>query len=75
MQIVKTLERMFTEGLISRREFITRLSAMGIAVTMSPLLVPEKVKAAVPKQGGHFKMGATGGQPRIPWTRQRLPPT
>ena len=61
MRIVKTLERMFTEGLISRREFITRLSAMGIAVTMSPLLVPEKVKAAVPKKGGHFKMGATGG--------------
>ena len=61
MQIVKTLERMFTEGLINRREFIARLSALGIAATMSPLLIPKNVKAAVPKKGGHFVMGATGG--------------
>ena len=61
MHIVKSIERMFTEGLINRREFISRLSALGIAVTMSPLLVPGKVEAAVPKKGGHFKMGITGG--------------
>ena len=61
MQIVKTLERMFTEGLINRREFIARLSALGIAATMSPLLIPKNVEAAVPKKGGHFVMGATGG--------------
>jgi peptide/nickel transport system substrate-binding protein len=61
MQIVKSLERMFTEGLINRREFIARLSALGIAATMSPLLIPKNVEAAVPKKGGHFVMGATGG--------------
>ncbi|MEK6195783.1 MAG: peptide ABC transporter substrate-binding protein, partial [Deltaproteobacteria bacterium] len=61
MQIVKSLERMFTEGLINRREFIARLSALGIAATMSPLLIPKNVEAAVPKKGGHFIMGATGG--------------
>jgi len=61
MQVVKSLERMFTEGLISRREFITRLSALGLAATVSPLLMSKKAAAAVPKKGGHFKQGATGG--------------
>jgi len=61
MQIVKTLERMFNEGQISRREFIARLSALGIAATVSPLLIPKKTAAAVPKKGGDFKMGITGG--------------
>jgi hypothetical protein len=57
MQIVKTLERMFTEGLINRREFMARLSALGLAVTVSPLLMSKKAEAAVPKNGGHFVMG------------------
>jgi len=61
MQSLKELENLFTRGLINRREFISRLSALGLAATVSPLLMPKRAKAATPKKGGHFVMGATGG--------------
>ena len=60
MQIEKTLERMFTEGLINRREFIARLSALGLAATVSPLLM-SKEAAAAPKRGGRLVLGSAGG--------------
>ncbi len=60
MRIVKDLEKLFTNGLINRREFISRLSALGLAATVSPLLIPRQANAA-PKRGGRLVMGSAGG--------------
>ena len=58
---LKKLEQLLTEGKISRREFIARMSALGLAAAVSPALLPRKAEAAVPKKGGHFKHALTGG--------------
>ncbi len=61
MSDFKNLEHLLMEGRISRREFISRMSAMGLAAALSPALLPKRAEAAVPKKGGHFIIGLTGG--------------
>ena len=58
---VKELERRYREGRITRREFLTRASAMGLAVAISPTLLSGTVKAATPKKGGRLRIGISGG--------------
>ena len=57
----KLLESMFNQGKISRRDFIFKLSALGILSTCGPSLFPTPVKAAAPKNGGRFRLGVSGG--------------
>jgi len=52
---------MFKEGKITRREFIQRASALGIAVAVSPALLGRDASAATPKKGGRFRQGVAGG--------------
>ncbi len=61
MKTLEMLQGMFKDGKITRREFIQRASALGIAVTVSPALIPRRAGAAAPKKGGRFRMGIGGG--------------
>ncbi len=53
--------RAFSDGRITRRQFMKGLSALGIAATASPLLMNRKAFAAVPKKGGRLRVGIQGG--------------
>jgi len=61
MSRVKDLETLLEHGKISRREFLARASALGIAATLSPALFSMPASAATPKKGGRFRMGVGGG--------------
>ena len=61
MSKLKELELLFTEGKITRREFMARVSALGLAAAVSPALLSSKVEAAKPKKGGRVILGAAGG--------------
>ena len=61
MKTLDHLEKLLTEGRISRRQFLARASALGLAAAVSPALLPQKAQAAVPKKGGHFIQAQTGG--------------
>ena len=59
MSTLKELERLLTEGGISRREFLARASALGLMAAVSPALLPRAAEAA-PKRGGKFIVGSAG---------------
>jgi peptide/nickel transport system substrate-binding protein len=61
MDALDHLQKLFTEGKISRRQFLAKAAALGLTVAVSPSLLPKKAEAAVPKKGGHFKQAITGG--------------
>jgi peptide/nickel transport system substrate-binding protein len=61
MSKVKELEKLFTEGKLSRREFMARVSALGLMAAVSPALLSGKAEAATPKVGGKFILGSAGG--------------
>ncbi len=61
MSKAKELENLFTRGKITRREFITRMSALGLAAAVSPALLYSPAEASKPKRGGRLRVGCTGG--------------
>lgn len=61
MSSLKNLERLLANGKITRREFIARVSALGVMAAVSPALLAGEAKAAAPKKGGSMRIGATGG--------------
>ncbi|UCD27388.1 MAG: ABC transporter substrate-binding protein, partial [Planctomycetota bacterium] len=61
MSKLKELEQLFTEGKITRREFIGRVSALGLMAAVSPALLNTKAEAATPKRGGRLIIGSAGG--------------
>lgn len=58
----ENLERLFTQGLISRREFLARVSALGFAAALSPVFLPTDTQASKPKKGGRLRIGAPVSQ-------------
>ena len=56
----KKLEKLFAQGRISRRDFITSMSALGITATVAPGLLVKSGRAATPKKGGKFRTGLRG---------------
>lgn len=58
---LKELEHLLTEGKINRREFLARVSALGLAAAVSPAFLSTPAKAATPKKGGHLKIGVGHG--------------
>ena len=56
---IDRLQAKVAKGKISRREFLSRMSAMGLGA-MVPGLYMQGALAA-PKQGGRFRQGVTGG--------------
>jgi len=61
MTTLEKLEAMFRQGKITRRQFLSKASALGVAVAVSPALLGSKAKAATPKKGGRLKIGLAGG--------------
>ena len=61
MSALSKLIRMCNQSNISRRQFNAQISALGFAVTVSPALLAGTAHASVPKKGGRFTMGITGG--------------
>lgn len=61
MSELSKLTKMFNQNKISRRQFIAQVSALGFAVTVSPVLLAGTARASVPKKGGRFIIGITGG--------------
>ncbi|MCP4744674.1 MAG: ABC transporter substrate-binding protein [Desulfobacteraceae bacterium] len=61
MEDLKAAVKLYQQGGISRREFIKRACALGLAAAASPLLNPFPAQAAGPKRGGRLRIGITGG--------------
>ena len=61
MSELKKLEKMYTRGKITRREFIAGLSALGLAASISPTLLSSVAEAATPQKGGRFRLGLGQG--------------
>lgn len=56
---ISRLQERVAKGAMTRREFMTRMSAMGLSAA-APALYMQSAMAA-PKQGGRFRQGVTGG--------------
>ena len=61
MQKLHELESLYSEGRISRREFMRRAMTLGVALAMAPTLFPMGAQAAEgPKRGGRLRVGMGG---------------
>lgn len=58
---LKNLSKEVTRGRLSRRDFLSRASALGLALPFASTLLSESVMAATPKKGGHLILGLVGG--------------
>ena len=54
-------EHLLTTGKVTRREFMARVSALGLMAVASPAFLSSTTHAAAPKKGGRFIIGITGG--------------
>ena len=54
MSNLEQREKIFSQGGISRHEFLARVLALGIALAASPALLSKADRAATPKKGGNF---------------------
>ncbi len=61
MSELSKLTKMFNQNKISRRQFVTQVSALGLAAAISPALLAGTAHASVPKKGGRLTLGCTGG--------------
>ena len=61
MASIEKLEYLLREGKISRRKFITQVSAFGLMAAVSPSLLSSRAMAATPKKGGRFIQGLATG--------------
>lgn len=61
MNTIEELRYLVSLGRMTRREFIARVSALGVAATLSPALFYQSATASVPKKGGRFRLGMAGG--------------
>ena len=60
MATLGELEHAFQNGCLSRRDFLTRVSALGMVAT-SGLLSVMPARADTPKKGGRLRLGVAGG--------------
>ena len=61
MNAYEELQRKFAAGRISRRSFIRRITALGMAAAVPSALLLQEAKAAQPKRGGHLRVGSGHG--------------
>ena len=61
MSTLEKLQRLWSQGKITRRDFLARTSALGLSVALSPALMAPSANAATPKKGGHLRMGLGHG--------------
>jgi len=57
---LQELVHVFTQGKMSRREFVGRLAALGLTAAVSPALLNPVAQAATPKPGGRLRLGLAG---------------
>lgn len=60
MSKLEEFKRLLRLGEISRREFLARVSALGLMSAVSPALLTTTAQAATPKKGGRLRIGTTG---------------
>ncbi|CAJ2377542.1 MAG: ABC transporter substrate-binding protein [Gammaproteobacteria bacterium] len=61
MHKFEILQRQFGEGRLSRREFLTRASALGCAAAVPAALWSAEAAAQSPKKGGRLRLGLGAG--------------
>jgi peptide/nickel transport system substrate-binding protein len=61
MSELKKLERLLSQGWISRRQFMKRLSAMGLAASVPGAMFGAAPAYAAAKKGGKFRVGLGHG--------------
>ena len=61
MSKLKALEFLLAQSRISRREFLTQVSALGMVTAASPLLLADSAQAGSPRKGGRLRAGIAGG--------------
>ena len=61
MSVVDQLRLQLSEGRISRRKFIRRMTSMGLAAAIPSSLLALEAKANEPKRGGHLRIGTAHG--------------
>jgi len=61
MNELNKLEALLSQGKISRRDFLSRMSALGLAVAASPFLGVGSALADVPKKGGRLRIASHSG--------------
>ena len=61
MKELRELERLLTQGKINRREFLAKVSILGLTAAISPALLTMPAQAAMPKKGGRLRIGLSGG--------------
>ncbi len=61
MRTLETLTRLLSEQRISRRDFIQRATALGLAAAIPSAILSEQALAAAPKSGGKFIIGTAHG--------------
>ncbi len=61
MSELKELQRLLTNGQLTRREFLARVSALGLMAAVSPALLSKPAQASTPKKGGRLRLGLAGG--------------
>ena len=62
MSKLKKLEEMLAQKKISRREFMKRATALGLAAVVSPIVSADpSYAAATPKKGGRLRAALSGG--------------
>ena len=59
MQTTKVLTKLLSEKRIGRREFVERMTALGLTAAVPGAL--HQVQAATPKRGGRLRVGSSGG--------------
>lgn len=62
MKEITKLELLLKEGKITRRDFLARVSAMGLMAAVSPALFTKPALASTPKKGGRLRIGCYAGQ-------------
>jgi peptide/nickel transport system substrate-binding protein len=55
------LENLLNQGKITRREFVNKITAIGLTAAISPALLTAHARALTPKNGGRFRIGMAGG--------------
>jgi peptide/nickel transport system substrate-binding protein len=60
MSKLKELELLLADGKISRRDFMARASALGIAAAITPTFLSTPAEASTPKRGGRLRLGSAG---------------
>ena len=61
MAELKALEHLLVQGKISRRDFLIRLSALGMTAAISPAFFITPAQAKKPQKGGRLRLGLSGG--------------